>query len=177
MIGNETRLNRNLFVVAMILSALFMTGCEQRSHSKMMLLIRSAKNDVELIGDFEELYPETYSFVSYYTGEYGHPTWNSEAAIHKRYVLTMQMKITISRDGEHVLTHQEPHFFLEEISRLKRSEDGTWQSKGRGVADFGFEKWKTLVEHSGDFESIGIHLQSDAPLPLFKFYWRDHSPF
>ncbi len=110
-------------LIILTLLSMIAVGCQKRDYTSMIRLTESAPKDVALVREFAEMFPDSIHSVSYYTGQYGDPTWNSVAPLDKRYTLTMQMKITISRDGTRVLDHEEPHFYLVEIRDI-RAGDG-----------------------------------------------------
>ncbi len=47
-----------------------------------------------------------------------------------------------------------------------------WWLDEKDIADFGIDKWNTLIKHKGDFEKIGIRLKQDSPVDGFDQYWQ-----
>ena len=138
----------------------------------MKQLIESTKDDVVVVQTFRKVYPESIHVVSYYTGEYGTPTWNSKTPLHKRYILTMQMPITINGNGTKITKHEDSHFFLTEIRQVNGGNGSSWTLDTKSVAEFGMDKWKTLVKQNGDFGALGIDIKRDAPVKGFDRYWK-----
>ena len=72
--------------------------------------VLSGQRDIPIVSQFQSLFPEADHFISYYTAEYGMPTWNSKVGIAGRYRLAMQFPL---RSIHHpVLSDrlQPPHF-------------------------------------------------------------------
>ncbi|CAN0460093.1 unnamed protein product, partial [Ectocarpus fasciculatus] len=115
---------------------------------------------------FERLYPGSEHFISYYTGTYGQPRWNSTTLIHDRYELTMQFDIDIDRAGTNVTAIEPPQFWLNERRHVQRLPDGRLSISydPDGGAEFGPDDWKKLVASNGDLSVLGIGNVDKTPV-------------
>src|SRR5688572_14481614 len=59
------------------------------------LAISNGKKSIPVVVEFHRLFADAVSSISYYTGEYGDPEWNSKAGLYDRYILTVQFKIDL----------------------------------------------------------------------------------
>lgn len=134
--------------------------------------IQDGRAHVLEVRQFDQLFGNRYHFITYYGIWGGSPSWNSKAAIHDRYVLTLQFPIKISVTGAAITQTGPPTFYLYEITQVTRLGDGRVESQSTGIAgQFGAKEWDKVVAAGGDFGVIGFKLDKDRPVDGFKENW------
>jgi hypothetical protein len=133
------------------------------------LAIANGKKSIRIVIEFHRLFADAVSSISYYTGEYGDPEWNSKVGLYERYILTMQFKIELDDKRTKIIRFEEPRFHLVEIESVSRQSNGTYGIKyGTQQVRFGIAEWQKLVENNGDFSAIGVTLEKDKPVSEFS---------
>lgn len=128
--------------------------------------LRDGQQAIPYARDFTRLFPEARSFFSYYTGEYGPTTWNSEVAVYGRYELTLQVEVSLDSPRRRVVGFKEPAFYLVEVTEVRMREGGGAHiSHGDTQLTFGKDKWTKVVEAGGDLAVLGLKLIKNAPVP------------
>lgn len=135
--------------------------------------VSSGRATIPHVQQFERLFPGSLHSISYSTGEYGPPTWNSKAALHGRYVLTMQMPLEISRERRsRIVSHGKPTFYLMEIKSVANTPDGRVEVlSGPTHATFGPAEWDKIVRSGGDLSVLGLEIRKGEPVPGFEQHW------
>lgn len=122
-----------------------------------------------IVIEFHRVFPSAISSISYFTGQYGDPEWNSKAGLHERYIVTMQAKIDLDPTRTKIIRFHEPRFTLVEVDSVYDGPNGTHQIKyGDQQVKFGAEKWDALLKANMDFSMIGITLEKDRPVSGFS---------
>jgi hypothetical protein len=135
--------------------------------------LEDAPKTIEAAGQFLKLYPDAECHFSYYTGQYGPPTWVGTTGLYGRYILQMQVVVTFSSSGRKVKSFGEPKCYLTEVKDVTIQEDGrVAYNAGATQVQFGPQEWKTLVENRGDLSSLGVTIVKDQPIPDFDKCWR-----
>ena len=134
--------------------------------------IFNAQSDLPLAHEFASLYPLREEFISYFTGKYGQPKWNSKIGLHGRYIVTMQFPIQVN--GSRLQQIGEPEFLIVEVERIERLPDGRYSIHYRSESQrrFGIEGWRLLVEANGDISVLGIEVKVESPHPDFDDVWK-----
>lgn len=141
------------------------------------LAVADGVKNVPVVAEFNRLFDGANNSISYYTGEYGSPEWNSKVGLYDRYVLTMQAKIELDEARTGIVSFGEPRFTLVEVEHLSRQPDGTHSISYAGnQVNFGLAEWRKLVEAGGDFLAVGVTLHKDRPLPQFSVVWKEPQP-
>ena len=152
-------------LLTLSLIAVLLSGCQR---GNMTEAVTNGAAELDVVRDFEALFPEARHFISYYTGTKGDPTWNSRVGLHGRYVLTVKFPIVFDVSRTHPVMQGEPIFYLRELADI--------QENGFGYTDhqleFGLREWNLLIESSGDFEAIGYKMTKDQPLDGFAYVWQ-----
>jgi len=129
----------------------------------------NARREVSYVREFEEVFPGAIGFFSYYTGTYGPTTWNSKVGLFGRYVLQMQLGVTLNCCRSHVVEYEEPKFFLDEVLEIDAIDDGRWSIRFGGTQiHFNKDLWRVLHRAKGDLSALGIKAIKDRPLPNFS---------
>jgi len=133
------------------------------------LALAHGRESVPVVKEFNRLFTQASNWISYYTGEYGNPEWNSKVGLHDRYILTMQFKIEFDDTRTRIINFEEPRFDLVEVETISYQPDGTYKiTYGTQQVRFDITEWKRLVESNGDFSGIGAALEKDKPVPKFS---------
>jgi hypothetical protein len=130
--------------------------------------LESGKGNIPWVRDFMRLFPDTRNSFSYYTGQFGPPTWNSEVALYRRYVFTMQVQVTFDWSGTRVVGWGKPTFVLMESTTVTPLPTGQTEITYGAYLKFGEDEWRRVVEDGGSFSSLGIELIKDRPVPGFE---------
>ena len=151
-----------------LLAALMVAGCSDAPIGNYPKTISDGLTSVPFAAEFAALFPQARHTISYFTGEYGPPTWNSETGIANRYVLTMQIPVTLDRTACRVTSYGTPHFSLNEITAVSLLPDGRrfMTSHGRNI-EFGVSEWQSFRERRGDLSVFGITTPI-VPIPNFE---------
>jgi len=132
------------------------------------LAIANGGKSIPSVIEFHRLFADEVSSISYYTGEYGDPEWNSKVGLHERYILTMQFKIELDDTRTKISKFEEPRFHLAEIESVSPQSNGTYGIKYSTQQRFGIAEWQRIVENNGDFSAIGVTLEKDKPVSGFS---------
>ena len=124
----------------------------------MAAAIANAVKSEPSVVAFERLYPGSEHFISYYTGSYGQPRWNSKTLIYDRYELKMQFDIDIDPAGTTVTAIEPPQFWLNKRRHVQRLPDGRLSISYApdGGSRFGPDEWKKLVASNGGLSVLEI---------------------
>lgn len=129
--------------------------------------IRNGQAEIPAIAEFVELYPNATHFISYYTGQYGQPRWNSEVGLYGRYVLTVQCSIEFDWTRRHIESHGPLTFYLQEITGIQGRSINHGQS-----STFRLAEWDRLLESEGDLSILDMPITENKPIPGFDAVWR-----
>ena len=164
-----------LFATVLIgLAAVAPTGSADETADKSYAMAVASGRRLEWVRQVDRLFPNAEHSISYYTGEFGKPRWNSKLPLYGRYVLTADVEITLDEPRTKILRHAQPKFYLVEIARITEDPKTgqTTIQNGETEAEFGLDEWKKLVENNGNFSAIAIELVKDKPVPLFDKHWK-----
>jgi hypothetical protein len=137
------------------------------------LAVKSGRSTVPYVRQFEQTFPGSSHSISYFTGTHGPTHWNSNALVHGRYTLTMQMSLRLSLLRNRIVSAEEPRFWLVEIESLS-VEAGrvTAIQSGGAQVTFGPAEWQRVVDSGGDLSQLGIQVHRDRPVPGLVEDWR-----
>ena len=114
-----------------------------------------------------DVHPDGWTYVS---------EWISRASLHGRYVVWLVVAIEIATDGT-VAELEKPQLYVIEVEKVVRSRDeeegAEWEV---ACAEFEEGDWEQLVEHCGDFASVGFEMTVDTPVDRFAAFWHDTRP-
>ncbi len=100
--------------------------------------------------------------------------------LYGRYVLELQIKVTLDSTRAKITDYKEPKFFLVEYAQVFKLADGSgrWASiTGPTHAQFGNEAWSKIVEKGGDLSVLNVPIKKDDPIPDFDHVWRARGAF
>ena len=150
-----------------LIAALMVTGCSDAHIENYPKTITDGLTSVSYAAEFAALFPQGRHTISYFTGENGSPTWNAKAGIADRYILTMQIPVTLDRAAGRVTSFGTPQFYLNEVTAVAQLPDGRFQiSYGRNIR-FGVTEWQSFREKHADLSVFGISAPI-LPIPRFN---------
>jgi hypothetical protein len=121
---------------------------------------------------FQELFPDSRNYYSYYRPGAGSPILNCETTLFDRYWLTLQIPVVFDKTRAKVVSWGDPALFLNEYTSVTRNERFHIEEDGLHRR-FGLPEWQKLSTARGDFGAIGVELTRDKPVPNFAAYWAD----
>ena len=144
----------NRIAIMCLIGLILAFGCDNRTHANMQIAIADTMKNEPYVADFNRFYPDAENFISYYTGDYGDPSWNSTVTIDGKYVLTMQYGLTVGKTGKTTRRDTDPHFYLNIIEWTRPRPDGGSETQFSGGVDFGPDQWEKLVRANGDISVV-----------------------
>ena len=156
--------------ITCLLVALCAVGCE-RTPANYSKAVTDGLQSIQSASEFDALFPNAEHSISYYTGEYGRPAWNSQAGLHGRYIISLQVYITFDRRGRKIASQQIPTFVLVEVSSIDLQTRAT-RYNPESELRFGKAKWREFVESGGDISVLVAEPNTQDPIPGFDRIWR-----
>jgi hypothetical protein len=130
-------------------------------------VVADAQLTMPLVRAFDNTYPGAVHWITHYTGQYGHPIWNSEVGLFGRYVLTMQAPVDLNVVRSRVVRFHRPTFVLLEVTDVEFLPDGRAVINYGESKQFGPAEW-ALLAGDGDLRSIGFEPITDWPVANFE---------
>ena len=131
----------------------------------------AAQTDVKFLAEFRRIFPGAVERVRYFSPG-GEPGFEALVHLYSRYELTMKLPVIFDVSGKRVVGYGVPAFYLTEVQRVGKTPSGTVEISYDPVGElrFGPSEWTKLVEHDGDFASIGYKMTTDKPIPNFELF-------
>jgi hypothetical protein len=176
----KIRLQWNVFVCG---AALALVSCNKADRSTQLnettktnmsdydFAIQSGVHGDSYPGEFNQLFPNAVNGISYYTGVVGNPQWNSKAHLFRRYVLKMQLNITLDSTRTKIVSTGPPSLYLYEFTAITFRSNGTPKIQGRQLATLSSDNWRRLFAAHGDFQTLGITIETNKPVENFEATW------
>ena len=154
--------------------AIFALGsCQKYTQADYDIALKNGTASLDVAREFNALFPDSNNFISYYTGQYGDPRWNSKVGLHGRYVLTVQFDLKFDSSRHMPARTSDPEFYLVEASQLDRTPDGRLSiSYSDNQIRFGMEDWKKLIAARGELSAIGYSTNESNPHDGFAEVWQ-----
>jgi len=150
-----------------LITALVVAGCSDTHIENYPKTVSDGLTSIPCATDFATLFPRAQHTISYYSARRTPPKWNSKAGIADRYVLTMQIPITLDRAAGRVTSSGTPEFYLNEVTAVSQLPDGRFQiSYGRNIR-FGLPEWQSFRDRHADLSVFGIAAPI-TPVPRFN---------
>ena len=150
-----------------------MCSCRKHTEADYDIALTNGIASLDVAKEFNALFPDAHNFISYYTGQYGQPHWNSEIGLYGRYVLSVQFDLKFDSSRHIPSRSSEPEFFLVEVSSLERTPDGRLSiSYSENQIRFGSAQWEKLLSAEGDFSAIGYKANLTSPHHGFEEVWK-----
>ena len=95
--------------------------------------------------------------------------WIARAPLHNRYLVWLVVGIEIDSDGD-VSELAKPAAYVVVLNGVDMSNDDgpAWDVD---IAEFEDGDWERLIESNGDFGTVGIDLETEAPVTHFVEFW------
>jgi hypothetical protein len=139
--------------------------------------VESGRPSILYVRQFEQTFPDSSHSISYFTGTHGRTSWRSEALVHGRYTVTMQMPLRLNLLRNRVVSVEEPRFWLVETESVSAdAEGGTVIQHGPTQVTFGRAEWQRVVDGGGDLSQLGIRVDRDRPVAGLVEEWRRTNP-
>lgn len=122
-------------------------------------------SQIKPASEMMQLYPDCRHFVTY--GPSDTPLFNSVAYFGGRYVLTMQVPISIQSSTSGSMSGT-PLFVLNEVSVVSVPPEQVGARFSRSFT-FDAEQWQKVYAAHGDFRSVGFDVDTTA-VPNFQKY-------
>ena len=113
-------------------------------------------SSIATAAEFARLFPHAHHFISYYSGQKGPPTWHSEVGLSHRYILSVQLPITLDRAQGRVAASGAPEFLLLEVTQVSTLPDGRISYQSGQSIRFGVAEWRRFIESHGDLSTLGV---------------------
>lgn len=122
---------------------------------------------IQPAAEMDRLFEDCRHYIVY-SGRDSVSTWNATAFFGDRYMLTMQVPVSISSSTSgHVIG--DPAFVLNEVRDVSVSPSGQVGASFSRDLKFGPKEWNDLYASKGDFKVIGFSL-NPKPVPDFHLY-------
>jgi len=161
-----------LALIALIIFSAF--SCTRDNKDEIVAhhdqIVAQALKDVPLLRAFKERFPESKHFVSNITGQYGPPTWNSATPLYGRYVFWMIIPVSIDHQTFKVYLDGDPSFYLHEITAIGFLPGGRQNISVGDDIHFDAKMSMKLRATNWNFETLGIKLKKNQPVPGFSNY-------
>jgi hypothetical protein len=133
------------------------------------LALMNGLNHLKTVKQFNEIYPEAISFISYFTSTNIIQKWNSQAGIYQRYRLTLQLNISIDRTNLDVKGVSEPMIDIDEIGKIVQATNGnsSFIDLARPPYKISKEDWDKIYAAHGDLGVVGIKVTKNKPVLNF----------
>lgn len=109
--------------------------------AKYARAIEHGRRTIPLARQFEERFPTCEHFISYYTGSFGSPQWNSEVVLDGRIRIMVQFAIRVTRGGREVEAVGKPEFVGYEFTTQIQSDGRRYETPGERGRQFDEQRW------------------------------------
>jgi hypothetical protein len=135
-----------------------------------MLVHQSAKRTIPIALDIEEFYRKDVSHFITHFGMPGNKFWNTEVFFGGRYVLSLQVPVTVDHQRDTVNAVGPSVLVLTEIQKVVRLENGNAQASTGRSWTFDETDWTNIAEYGViDFSRVGVKTDQSA-VANFDFY-------
>lgn len=148
-------------------------SCDKLGVDNYGAAVRSGKADVPLIRDFVAMFPRSVHEITHYSGQMGNPSWRAAVGVYGRYVISLEVPITLDSSRTRILSTGQPVFSINEVDAIQYDPSSGSESitPGRVNMNFGQVQWDELVKHGGDLSVLGIDVVKNRPVKGFDEYW------
>ena len=153
-------------------------GCksEKQQLSDYVKTVQSGFIVLPWPAQMEAMFGDADHFITHYGFSSEPKTWNSEVCFGGRYILTMQVEVTVNyRKNKVDEINSTPSFSLRELEVI-RPGINAGEGSGASIANqwkFGQDEWKKLVESHGHWRVLNIPVNTNNPLPNFDVFVAD----
>jgi hypothetical protein len=162
------------FVVLPFIASLT-TGAERPRDKQdgYRLAVADGKAAIAAVRELVQIWPDARHSITHYTGEAGPTFWQSHVPLYGRYVLSVQIPITIDRGRGKVVGSGDPVFILEEIAGVKFDPATREETITQGDVNvtFGKAEWSKVVRAKGALDVLGVKIRKESPVTGFDAYF------
>ena len=128
----------------------------------------AARDTAPYVSNLVRLFPGAEVNYRYFTNT-DEPGFDVGVDLHERYEFRMQLPVRFDSERLKVVGYGEPKFVLWEAASVTRGPSGIAGTtlNPAGERQFGSAEWRTIVEHDGDFTSIGYKMTTNQPVAGF----------
>ena len=112
-------------------TTLILPGCAGRANHEST--VKSARTAIPAAVQMEEIFGEVDHFITHYGFDAKPKPWNSEVHFGGRYVLTMQVDVTIDYTRNVITKVGNPIFVLYEITKIEKDDNGMEMASFDGI--------------------------------------------
>lgn len=133
-------------------------------------VIQNGRNTVPYVQEFHALFPSANDALGSESGivaeNIGPIHWLSSVVLHGRYILTMELPITLNNNHSAIVKYGEPEFTLLELESVQLGNNGRVIEivYGEHQTTFGKDQWAEIVESKGDFSAVGFVMLENRPV-------------
>lgn len=98
-----------------------------------------------LVQEFSSAFPSASHSISYYTGQFGAPQWNSEVVLNDQIQVTMTFPIALSKGGREFTRTSSPTFVALKFKSTTTTTGQVVRDTIAGGIPFGLAKWRRFV--------------------------------
>jgi hypothetical protein len=155
--------------VVVIIVATLASGCKRTGKTvNNASVVSSAEAKIPVVKQFTRHAP---SPIHYVTQREDGLMLTSKAGYFGRYILTMQLKITVDKNGNEIEHWETPRFWLNEVHEIERLPGERFSIRYRDQVEFSEEDWREFLDE-GDQSAVGKLMKRDNPVPHFADAWR-----
>ena len=112
-------------------------------------------------------------FISSFGSKTDAPMWNSVAYFSERYLLSLQVPISIDYDKCRLIGATNSAMVqINEVTKVEISKSGIAGATMNGQWRLNENEWKWLVENKGDWSVVKVPILTNAPVKRFNEYVR-----
>lgn len=130
--------------------------------------VRSGREVISFARKVDDQISDADHFISYYTGDYGQPTWNTRFGLFGRYVVTIQSEIEFDKTRRIIQSYSPPKGYIKEVESIDMNERRIRMvTASQRILDA--EQIKAFLSSGCDLRMFGIQPITDDPLNDFDF--------
>lgn len=160
--------------VAVVQLGLFASGCrppQYRDHACHDAVVQDGFLRMESVREFTTICPRSCHFITHFGFSDEPRTWNSTGYLYGKYIFSMQGKVSVDYDLCKVVDSKDSWcFYLHAVSTIKSHSDGRFSVTFDGTWELTVDQWRELVANGGDFDGIGIPLETNRPVAHFDSF-------
>ena len=142
--------------------------------AKYKVALANGMQDIPIIRQFHELYPESSCSFTYFTATDGMTALYCHVALFDKYEFTVQVNnIRFDLSHTRIVQFGMASFSLSETSAVEALPNGATRISNSHDWHFGEADWGQLYAARGEFAVLGIDLDKTHPVPGFREYWDD----
>ncbi len=163
--------------IAAVAVSLALSACGKPSSADYQAIHKDGLKKISYASDLDAQYQQVDHFITHFGFGKQPLIWNSEAFIHDRFTLTLQIPVTVDYTKKTVSIAGDPKFFLHATDGIDILPDGraTTRYDGDLQRHFGLTDWTKFKGAGFDLSALGIPAAEVRPEKHFDAYvasWR-----